>query len=297
MNRRQALRLAAFLLAYIIPGASVAAGRIECRTVRSQILGRQVRYCALLPSSYDTEKTRRYPVLYYLHGLGDNEQTLVNSGGWNLVENLREQGRIGEFLIVTPDGGRGFYVNSRDGRERYEDFFVREFIPQIERRYRVRATRASRGISGTSMGGYGALRFAFRYPQLFISVGAHMAVLAERLPTAIPAETQRLATLRILSEVFGSPLDGAFWEENNPFALASKSNDLRGLKIYLDCGREDDYGFASGAQALHERLKALGVPHEFHLYPGRHDWFYVASHLGDSLEFHSRAFGLRPPKL
>src|ERR1700680_3866897 len=103
-----------------------AAGRAECRAVPSKILGRAVSYCVLLPSSYDADKTRHYPILYFLHGLGGNQEGLVNSGGGNLIEDLREQGQIGEFLIATPDGGRSFYINSSDARQRYEDFFLRE---------------------------------------------------------------------------------------------------------------------------------------------------------------------------
>src|SRR5208282_1935917 len=82
-----------------------AAGRAECRSVPSKILGRNVAYCVLLPPSYDADKTHRYPVLYFLHGLGENEQVLPNSGGWNLIQDLWDEKRIGEFLIVTPDGG------------------------------------------------------------------------------------------------------------------------------------------------------------------------------------------------
>ena len=114
-----------------------AAGRVECNSIRSAVLGQAVRYCALLPPSNDADKARRYPILYYLHGLGDNEQSLINLGGWNLTENLREAGKIGEFLILAPDGGRSFYINSRDGQVRYEDFFIREFVPAMEKKFRA----------------------------------------------------------------------------------------------------------------------------------------------------------------
>jgi S-formylglutathione hydrolase FrmB len=260
-----------------------AAGRAESRTIQSRILGRAVRYTVLLPPSYDTQKTRRYPILYYLHGLGDNDQTLLQ-GGWDLVEQLQDSGQIREFLIATPDGGRSFYINSRDGRQHYEDFFVREFIPAIEQRYRATGTRAGRGISGTSMGGYGALRFAFRYPELFVSVSAHMAALAEELPGGL-----RSSFGPGLS-AFGQPFDAQFWNRNTPFALIRESRGLNGLAIYFDCGRQDDYGFDAGAQALHQLLQQRGIPHEFHLYPGRHDGEFVAEHFPESLRFDSRAF-------
>ena len=99
----------------------------------SKILGHDVAFCVLLPPSYDSDTAKRFPVLYFLHGIGENEQALINSGGLLLVQDLRDQKQIGEFLIVTPNAGRTFYINSRDGRVKYEDFFIREFIPYIEK--------------------------------------------------------------------------------------------------------------------------------------------------------------------
>ncbi|MBI3662594.1 MAG: hypothetical protein HY234_06030 [Acidobacteria bacterium] len=266
---------------------------MECSAIQSKVLRQAVRYCALLPPSYDAEKARRYPVLYYLHGLGDNEQSLLNLGGWNLVENLREKGRIGEFLILAPDGGRSFYVNARDGKLRYEDFFIREFVPAMEAKYRVRAGRAARGITGVSMGGYGALRLAFQYPQMFGAASSHMGALIKQIPAALTDARELGRGLSFLGEVFGRPFDRAFWDRNSPFTLAREARSLAGLKIYFDCGRDDGYGFDAGTQALHELLKSRGIAHEFHMYPGGHDWSYVTEHMSASMEFHSRAFGLR----
>lgn len=276
-------------LAALAPGGARAAGRVECSVVQSAILQRSVRYCALLPASYDQEKTRRYPVLYFLHGLGQNEQALIESGGWALVEDLRNRGAIGDFLIVTPDAGSTFYVNSRDGRRRYEDFFIHEFIPATERRYRARATPAGRAISGVSMGGYGALRFAFKYQQMFHAVSAHSAALIEKPPATLRRGNVRLG---FLEEAFGSPPDPAYWERNSPFTLARAAASLRRLKIYFDCGTEDDFGFDEGNRSFDKLLESRGVRHEFHLYPGGHGWSYTAKHISASLEFHSRAFGL-----
>lgn len=151
----------AILCATTFAAPSRAAGRAECRSVPSKILGHDVPFCVLLPPNYDSDATQRYPVLYFLHGLGENEQVLLNSGGLLLVQDLRDQKQIGDFLIVTPSVGRSFYINSSDGKVKYEDFFIREFIPYIESHYRIRVGRRTRGIAGISMGGYGALRFAF----------------------------------------------------------------------------------------------------------------------------------------
>ena len=276
-----------------IPSTTQAAalGRGECRSMPSKILGHAVQYCVVLPPSYDSSK-QAYPVLYFLHGLGSNSEILINSGGMDLINDLWSQKNIGEFLIVTPDAGRSFYINSRDGKVRYEDFFIHEFIPYIEKQYRVRSDREHRGVSGVSMGGYGALRFGFRYPQLFGAVSAHSAALLATLPTGSTSDYQGAILNRILGSAFGSPPDSAYWKQNNPFTIVQNGARAVGLKIYFDCGTEDDYGFDAGAKAFHDLLDSRHIPNEFHLYPGGHDWNYVAEQFPASLEFHSRAFGL-----
>ena len=268
-------------------GVAQAAGRAECRALPSTILQRAVRYCVLLPPAFDADKTRRFPILYHLHGLGDNEQSLLKTGGWEMIEQLREQGKIGEFIVAVPDGGRSFFVNSRDGQERYENFFMKEFLPAIEQRYRGVGTRAGRGISGTSMGGYGALRLAFKYPQQFAAVSTHSAALFDDLP-----ETATELFGRNF-RAFGDPLDGVYWKQNTPLTLARTASGLGRLKIYFDCGLQDDYGFDAGARQLHEILEQRKIPHEFHLYPGGHSWQYVAEHFADSLAFQSKALGAK----
>jgi S-formylglutathione hydrolase FrmB len=289
MNRSWSGALAALLLSLVFAQTGRAAtGRAECNSLPSKILGRAVPYCALLPPSYDTDKTRRFPILYFLHGLGDNEQMFVHSGGMNLVEDLWEAHSIGEFLIVTPQGGTSFYINSEDGKRRYEDFLLQEFLPGIEKRYRAESSRGKRGIAGISMGGYGALHLAFRHPQLFAVVAVHSAALLEKLPTVQAQESPQIAGLsRVLAGAFGSPFNVAYWNENDPLRIARTAN-LAGLKIYFDCGSEDDYGFEIGAAALDKLLTSRHIPHEFHLHPGGHDWEYFAQHLPASLEFVSR---------
>jgi S-formylglutathione hydrolase FrmB len=269
--------------------AAHAAGRGECLAMRSRILGQPVPYCALLPPSYDADTARRFPVLYFLHGLGDNEQMFLRFGGWTMIQDLWERHELGEFIIVTPRAGSSFYLNSRDGRYRYEDFLLREFVPFIERRYRVRPGRTSRGIAGISMGGYGALRLAFRRPDLFGSVAVHSAAIVAGIPADTGSNVR--GRLRLFAEVFGSPVDRAFWNRNDPLVLA-RSAPLGRTKIYFDCGSQDDYGFDAGAQALHNLLVSRKVTHEYHLYPGGHNWLYFAQHLPASLAFESQAFGL-----
>ena len=268
------------------PTPSSTGGRVECGVLPSKLLARSVRFCAVLPPSYDAHPQQRFPVLYWLHGLGENEQSFSGQSGLAMLDALRSRGQTGEFLMITPDGGRSFYLNSRDGRRPYEDFFMREFLPAMERRFRIEATRATRGISGVSMGGFGALHFGLKYPETFGSISAHSAALMEEPPQAMLDG----ARTGFLDEVFGYPVDRGYWERNGVFYLARHAARNSGWKIYFDCGREDDFGFDEGNQALHKLLKSRGIPHEFHLDPGRHGWEYFAKHIPASLEFHAKAF-------
>jgi len=281
--------LLATLLFPLFPVISFAAsGRAECNSLPSKILGRAVPYCVLLPPSYDVEKSRNFPILYFFHGLGDDEQMFVHTGAWNLVEDLWERKQLNEFLIATPAAGATFYINSHDGKVRYEDFLVQDFLPGIEKKFRIKPGRPNRAVSGASMGGYGALHLAFRHPELFSSVSAHSPALIEKLPNFLGGSSNS-PRARVLGNTFGIPSDPAFWDRNSPIVMA-KTAPLANLKIYLDCGSDDDFGFEAGANALDKVLTSRKILHEFHLYPGRHDWQYFAAHLPASLQFHSRLF-------
>jgi S-formylglutathione hydrolase FrmB len=287
-----------FLLTILLFLASIPAfGQIDCSSLDSRILKRPVRYCVQLPANYATAKDAHgqlahYPVLYFLHGLGDDEQTLFKTGGWTLIEDLRERQKIGNFLIVAPEGRNSFYINSADGKDRYSDFFLQEFMQFIEKKYRVKPGRAGRAIGGISMGGFGALRMAFAYPQLFSSVSAQAPALILESPKNINAAARSGSpVVRALTGVFGNPINVAHWDANNPFLLAKKSREgLHNLAIYFNCGQNDDYGFEKGAAALDKQLTEEHIPHEYHSYSGDHSLTYFLSHLGETMEFHSRAF-------
>jgi S-formylglutathione hydrolase FrmB len=287
-----------FAITFSVYVPALAQSRIDCNALNSRILKHGVHYCVYLPASYDAgaakHPVQRYPVLYFLHGLGDNEQTLFNSGGWTLLDDLRRQHKVGEFLIVAPEGGRTFYVNSADGSVRYSDFFLQEFIPYIENKYRVGVGRKNRAISGISMGGYGALRFAFAHPEMFSAVSAQSAALIAESPQELDTATQSGAPLgRLLATVFGNPIDVPHWKDDSPFVLAQKNaTAIRKVAIYFNCGQDDNYGFEKGAAALHQQLEKEGVKHEYHSYPGDHSITYFLSHFAEVMEFHSREFGL-----
>jgi S-formylglutathione hydrolase FrmB len=278
------------LVSLSVAQSASAQSKVECSTLESKILARAVPYCVMLPPAYGLDKARRFPVAYYLHGLGDNEQSLVNLGGWAIYDRLMREKKVGEFVVVAPAGFASFYINSKDGKFRYEEFFLQEFMPAMEKKYRIGTTRSQRGIMGVSMGGYGAMHYAFKYPERFAAVSANMPALVEHAPRVLSQGQQRL-----MGVLFGDPPDLSFYEKSSAFHLARTAPlpSLKRMTIYFDCGANDRYGFNVGTTAMDKLLTQRGVPHEAHIYPGGHDWPFVLEHFAASLEAQSKGLGAK----
>jgi S-formylglutathione hydrolase FrmB len=289
------LVLLVVLLVVLLAVSAFAQSRVECSAMNSRILHDAVHFCVLLPPSYDNfdpKHPTHYPVLYFLHGLGDNEQTLFKTGGLTVIDDFREQHKIGDFLIVTPEAKASFYINSADDKVRYSDFFLQEFIPYVEAKYRVERQRSARAVTGISMGGYGALRFAFAHPELFSAVSAQSPALMTETADEFNAGLHSGTPMaRLLGPVFGTPINMAHWKENDPLVLARKNaTSIRHLAIYFNCGDQDEYNFETGATKLHQELLAENIKHEYHLYSGDHSAAYFLSHLAEVFQFHTQAF-------
>src|SRR5262249_17787533 len=150
-SRRRSDSMIRALILLLAFSTEVLAQQVEYKTFPSKILSRELRYGVYLPPSYSTSPTKKYPVLYFLHGLFKDEPRWSVRGKTDQVMNgMISEGKIGEFIVAMPYGGTSFYTNTRDGSEKWEDAIMTEFIPMIESTYRVNASRATRGISGQS---------------------------------------------------------------------------------------------------------------------------------------------------
>jgi S-formylglutathione hydrolase FrmB len=272
--------------------------RVQYKTYQSALMSRELRYGIYLPPSYETSGTRRYPVIYFLHGLNENEMRWSTRGETDLMlDKMIADKAIGEFIVAIPmSATTSFYTNARSGNAPWEDAVVKEFIPMIESNYRVNASRATRAISGISMGGYGALKIAMKHPEMFGSVSTHSAALVPDFNTAT-VTGRRLDQFKALFDNIygigfagGGQLDLSYWNANNPLELAKDTAKLQNMKIYFDCGTEDEYGFYAGQQVLDDILTKAKYPHTAGLYPGAHGWDYAKQHTRQSLLFHWNAF-------
>jgi S-formylglutathione hydrolase FrmB len=264
--------------------------------MKSEAIHGEEDFSIFLPPSY-RKSGRRYPVVYFLHGLfnDDTSWTVDNHGDIPTeVDDLMSRRVIPEMILVHPDGGRSFYTDYHDGSLLYEKLVVEELPRYIEGTYRVEAGAAHRAIAGTSMGGYGALKIAMKYPGRYACVAAHSPIVFPvKNPMAVPEGSRSSRQFQYLSEVFatvyGNPFDQAYFDANNPLDLARRA-DLAKLPIYFDYGTADRYdaqiGLGLGLKKLDETLRARGVAHEFHSYEGEpHGWALVYSHIAQSLRF------------
>jgi S-formylglutathione hydrolase FrmB len=208
-------------------------------------------------------------------------------------------GKLPEFVMVHPRGDNGFYCNFIDGSRRYEDLVAQELIAHMETNYRARTGRENRAIAGTSMGGYGALKIAMKFPDRYAAVVGQSPIIfpgANPLELSEGARSSRFYSFfaNMLKPVFGDPIRQDLWDANNPLALA-KSFKPAGLKIYFDYGTSDRYiqmvRLDEGNKALDRILTEVRVPHTFKIHPDEpHGWALIASHLDETMPFLCQTF-------
>lgn len=280
-----------FLIIAIIYSTSLFAqtGKVyESLEFKSQLVNYPVEYSIYLPPDYETSN-RNYPILYLLHGYSDDETGWIQFGEANRIADKGiANGDFSSCIIVMPDGKVSWYCNSADGKDPWEGMFVKEFIPFIEKKYRVRSIKEFRAIAGLSMGGNGALLLSMRNPELFSSCVAMSA--------GTFTDEEILANNRYddyFKDIYGPKLVGKVsehWKANSPLHLLEsvELENLKSIRYYIDCG-DDDFLY-KGNSALHVKMRDLEIPHEYRTRNGGHQWSYWRTGLYDGLKFISEKF-------
>ncbi|MES1226492.1 MAG: alpha/beta hydrolase-fold protein, partial [Bacteroidota bacterium] len=265
---------------------------LETQTIQSKVLGKNVNYTVYLPADYSTSQ-RTYPVVYLLHGFTDDNTGWLQFGEINrYADKAIADGTIPPMIIVMPNADSSFYINSYDGKENYEDFFVNEFMPAVEKEFRIKAEKKYRGVAGLSMGGYGTLTYALKHPDLFVAAAPFSAAVWD--DDAIT--TMQEATYdNVIGKLFGKGLKGKnrltkTWYDNAILKIvADKSvDDLKKVRYWIDCG-DDDF-LIKGNCLLHIALTEKKVPHEFRVRDGAHNWTYWRTGITDALQFIGDSF-------
>jgi enterochelin esterase-like enzyme len=255
-------------------------------SMTSKILKMDRKYAIYLPADYETSG-RSYPVLYLLHGSGDDQTGWVQFGEVkNIADKAILEGKCTAMIIVMPDGNTGQrgYFNSPKGDWNYEDFFFQEFMPFIEKTYHIRADKRYRAISGLSMGGGGTFMYALHHPELFSSACPLSASTG-------PISMEEAAT-RWEKQYPGISKDDLtkYFGRHSVLELVNAMPDdqKKAVRWYIDCG-DDDFLF-EGNCLVHIAMRKKEIAHEFRIRDGAHNWTYWREALPNVLEFVSQSF-------
>jgi putative tributyrin esterase len=296
----------------------VVSGKVVTNSFASSALGVEKNVVIYLPGGYDTS-TKRYPVYYYLHGLGGDEKNWTERGKLDQTADA-----IGlEAIVVMPDGDDGFYADSaksvdydacmKDGTglffgerkrkdtciraSKYETYITKELVSFIDTTYRTIPTREGRAIAGLSMGGFGALQLGLRHAELFAAAVSHSGIDALLYAGPVPYEKGKVTLASDVKNwgkgigdlgawmrgIFGPDL--ATWQGYDPATLIAKLDPKIGPALYLDCGTEDEFMLHNGMQYLHDLLLDRGIEHAFYIGPGHHNFDFWSVRVRSSLEW------------
>ncbi|HUF26981.1 MAG TPA: alpha/beta hydrolase family protein [Gemmatimonadaceae bacterium] len=298
--------------------ASTPEGHLVMDSLWSPALGVWKRMVVYLPPSYESSPRRRYPVAYYLHGMWGSETDWTTQGHIAAVADSLAAAGVPEMIIVMPDGDNGYYTTwATPGdyeacrrqppvrepphsycvrRPHYDEYVAFDVVRHVDSAHRTRAEPARRAVAGLSMGGYGAITLALRYPEIWSAAASHSGVLSialvGRAPDGAPQWLNADPDFEplwgadfwpLIAPVFGR--DTADWWAREPARLASIAEARGRLPAMLIDVGVDDSLVIDRNRAFRDRLAELGIAHTYREWPGGHTWSYWRAHVGESLRW------------
>jgi len=252
----------------------------------SKILKSERKYAVYLPPDYETSG-RTYPVLYLLHGSGDDQTGWVQFGEvLHIADKAINEGNATPMIIIMPDAntGRRGYFNDPRGDWNYEDFFFKELVPYVEKKYRIKSDKRYRAVAGLSMGGGGSFVYALHHPEMFSSA---CPLSASTGPATVDDAKKQLVKLD--PNIADSTVTN-YYNRHNVVALVNSVPDdqKKAVRWYIDDG-DDDFLY-EGNCLVHIAMRKKDIPHEFRIRDGGHTWTYWRESLPEVLAFISQGF-------
>jgi S-formylglutathione hydrolase len=279
MDRRELVAMMALTAA--VPASTANAkhtsGKTQTHELQSASVPGAVRFSIYTPPGYGGTPMAPCPLILLLHGGNGSEQDLLRFTP--TIDKAVAEGKMPPVVVAMPAARRSLYMDYKDGSQRWETFMITELLPHLRQTLHVSAERRGTFIAGWSMGGLGSLRLAFKHPDVFAAVAAlEPAIEPALFWNEIGPHVRFWRSEEVAREMFGSPVDTRYWEENNPATLARRDPErLLGLGIYLDVGDQDMLYLHEGTEFLHRILFEARLGHEYRLVHG-------AEHVGPSLE-------------
>ena len=256
-------------------------------TIKSEILKSERKFAVYLPPDYETSE-RSYPVLYLLHGMGDDQTGWIQFGEiLRIADKAILDGNATPMIVIMPDANteKVGYFNSIEGNWNYEDFFFNEFMPHVEKKYRIKSEKRFRAIAGLSMGGGGSFMYAMHHPELFSSACPLSAYIG---PLSVDDFKNQLQ--RMNSKVTDEAKIQAYFENHNAVSLIENTEveKLKSVRWFIDCG-DDDFLY-EGNSLVHIAMRKKDISHEYRVRNGGHTWTYWRESLPEVLGFVSNTF-------
>ena len=256
-------------------------------SMHSEILDMDRSYAVYLPPDYESSE-RSYPVLYLLHGGGDDQTGWIQFGEvLHITDQAIQKGKATPMVIVMPDantGQRG-YFNDPEDKWRYEDFFFDELMPHVEKEFRIKGEKRYRAVAGLSMGGGGTFMYALHHPELFSSACPLSASCGPLSMDEMDRYLERRGWKNIPKEKVEE-----WYRRHSAVELVNTmpEEQLKAVRWYIDCG-DDDFLY-EGNSLIHIAMRKKEIPHEFRVRDGGHTWTYWRESLPSVLWFISQAF-------
>ena len=252
----------------------------------SKIMKGDRKYAVYLPPDYEISQ-RSYPVLYLLHGSGDDQTGWVQFGEvLHIADKAINEGNATPMIIIMPDAntGRRGYFNDPRGDWNYEDFFFKELVPYVEKKFRIKSDKRYRAIAGLSMGGGGSFVYALHHPEMFSSA---CPLSASTGPMTVDDAKKQLVKLD--PNIADSTVTN-YYNRHSVVALVNNVPDdqKKAVRWYIDDG-DDDFLY-EGNCLVHIAMRKKEIPHEFRIRDGGHTWTYWRESLPEVLAFVSQGF-------
>ena len=274
---RRLLTTAMLLVSSGAFGLSAQASQLVEARLDTKLMPGPVEYSALLPDGYDSAR-EPLPLLFFLHGGGGDRTFLTRMRA--TIDDMWKAGTLPKMVVVTPSAGRSFYMDYKDGSEKWESFIVGPFLEHLRQTYKVTRERKGTLLFGISMGGLGGLRLALKYPDKFQAVAALEPGIDPALKwKEVKPRNRFYRSDELMQTIFGKPFDEGYWEANNPASICRANSDkirASGLEIYIDVGDADAFNINEGTEFIHRIMWDFKVPHEYHLVRG-------ADHVGRTI--------------
>ena len=258
-------------------GLSAQASQLVEARLDTKLMPGPVEYNALLPDGYDSAR-EPLPLLFFRVGGGGDRTFLTRMRA--TIDDMWKAGTLPRMVVVTPSAARSFYMDYKDGSEKWESFIVGPFLEHLRQTYKVTRERKGTLLFGISMGGLGGLRLAFKYPDKFQAVAALEPGIDPALKwKEVKPRNRFYRSDELMQTIFGKPFDEGYWEANNPASICRANSDkirAAGLEIYLDVGDADAFNINEGTEFIHRIMWDFKVPHEYHLVRG-------ADHVGRTI--------------